>query len=292
MSLPTFLVIGAQKAGTTSLHAYLSSHSDIYMPSLKEPHFFVEGVGPPSDRDWYERLFDAGSGHRHRGEASPSYSMFPFFDGAPRRIAEMIPDARLIYLIRDPIERMRSAYIETLMSGNPIAHRYGGIERALLSNLTYFFPSLYMLQIEQYLRHFERDQILVVVSEQLRTDRQRTIDRVMRHLGLATGWSPPELAVEWNRRDDRSVMRPRFALAHQRLRDHGWYARSLGVLRHSPVGSRTLRPDEESMPTELRRRLATILRPDLERLQEFLGAGFDAWGLLDADRPLTPRGAD
>src|SRR5581483_2636709 len=104
--LPTFFIIGATRAGTTSLAQYLASHPEVHMSPYKEPHFFVEpGDGLPSVADRigtlpaYERLFVTDL--PVRGEASTSYSHFPARRGVPERIHAMVPAARILYLVRD-----------------------------------------------------------------------------------------------------------------------------------------------------------------------------------------------
>ena len=109
MALPTFIIIGAAKAGTTSLHYYLDLHPEVQMSAVKETNFFA---GPPNGRDYelgqvesleaYEELFDAAV--PVRGEASPNYANDPIRAGAAKRIKGLIPEAKIIYLVRDPVE--------------------------------------------------------------------------------------------------------------------------------------------------------------------------------------------
>src|SRR5664279_2321988 len=118
MARPTFLIIGGMKCGTTSLHHYLSEHPEIQkLPRMKETNFFSgppEGIPyPPGSRriahlEEYERLFD--DAYEVRGEASPCYTLYPRRKGAPERIKALIPDAKLIYLVRDPVARAVSQY--------------------------------------------------------------------------------------------------------------------------------------------------------------------------------------
>src|SRR5262245_27376624 len=115
MALPTFFIIGAPKAGTTSLHHYLDGHPRIQMSSVKEPRFFsvpASGIPEPPDtvncRDEYEKLFDPAVAVR--GESSTDYATHPRHQGAPERIRELVPDARFVYMVRDPVERSVSHY--------------------------------------------------------------------------------------------------------------------------------------------------------------------------------------
>ena len=109
--MPNLFIIGAAKCGTTSLHCYLDLHPEISMSRIKEPRFFACPEGPReeraiTDRNRYLALFEAGK--KIRGEASPAYSQHPAVSGVPGRIAMESPDAKFIYLVRDPIERIES----------------------------------------------------------------------------------------------------------------------------------------------------------------------------------------
>ena len=119
--LPDFLVIGAFKAGTTSLHHYLDKHPRIFMTRLKEPNFFAHtksdpnhdnrNIFPVTDLAQYERLFADARADQLKGEASPGY--LPSKQ-APRKIKEQIPDIRLLATLRDPVDRAYSHYLMEL----------------------------------------------------------------------------------------------------------------------------------------------------------------------------------
>src|SRR5258708_4333366 len=119
MALPTFFIIGAGKAGTSSLHHYLDQHPEIQMSSNKEPHFFAGpengfpyAMGRVSGLKEYERLFDPA--FSVRGESSPGYTSYPRRQGVPERIRELVPDAKFIYLARDPIARTVSHHLHRI----------------------------------------------------------------------------------------------------------------------------------------------------------------------------------
>jgi hypothetical protein len=101
--LPNLIVIGAMKAGTTSLHAYLSLHPEIFMSANKEPRFFTEEWNWHKGLEWYEAQFPERV--TIRGESTPDYTKLPEIRNVPERIHSLIPDVRLIYLVRDPIDR-------------------------------------------------------------------------------------------------------------------------------------------------------------------------------------------
>lgn len=178
--LPNFLIIGAMKAGTTSLYYYLRGHPRVFMSDEKEIHFFNRDRNWEQGATWYERFFEGVGDVDAVGEASPGYSMYPHRRGVPERIASLMPNVRLIYVIRDPIDRMRSHYAHRQASGSVVLP----IDEELLENPLYLDMSRYALQIEQYLDHFGRDQLLVVVSEDLRSDRAATMATVFTFLGV------------------------------------------------------------------------------------------------------------
>src|SRR5215210_7255111 len=108
--LPDFLVIGAMKAGTTTLYNHLRGHPDIFMTSYKEPEFFVAEKTWGRGTAWYQRLFADAPDAARLGEASTSYSKCTEFTGVPERIHSLIPDVQLLYVLRHPIARIESMY--------------------------------------------------------------------------------------------------------------------------------------------------------------------------------------
>ena len=108
--LPTFLIIGAMRAGTTTLWGHLRSHPDVFMPEPKELSFFTKEFNWHQGRDWYSRFFEQAGNAVAVGEASVHYSDASFFPGVAKRIARVVPTVRLVYLMRDPVERTVSDY--------------------------------------------------------------------------------------------------------------------------------------------------------------------------------------
>jgi hypothetical protein len=133
-ALPTFIVIGAMKAGTTSLYHYLRHHEQVFMPKVKELDFFVEEMNWPRGIHWYTQQFaGAAAGVLASGEASTSYSKYPQHAGVPERMAATVPDVKLLYVVRDPIARIRSHYRHRVLVG---AEREG-LETAVLRDPRY-----------------------------------------------------------------------------------------------------------------------------------------------------------
>jgi hypothetical protein len=279
--LPNFLIIGAMKGGTTSLWHYLRSHPQVFMPQRKEPHFFSDAGVWSRGLEWYEGQFsEAPQTAVAVGEASTSYSKYPERPGVPARIASVIPDIRLIYVIRQPIERMRSQYLHHVAMGR----EQDPVEKALLSKPTYVNNSRYAMQIACYLEHFPRDQLLILTSEELRGDRVPALRRVYQFLEIDEGWVPPTIDQEFYRTGERRKIRPtalkirRLPGVHSigRFVPPAWKDRSR---KNGRLVTKVLNADEATISEELRKHLEGVLREDIGQLRQLLGPGFDAWGL-------------
>jgi hypothetical protein len=159
MTLPNFAVIGAMKAGTVSLGHYLDEHPNVFLGRggrFNEPNYFMAEQNWPRGRDWYESLFDGAGGAAAIGECSPSYTWAHVYHGVPERMAEVVPQARLVYVVRDPIARMQSMYMHQVSAGRERRRA----EVALLDD-RYLGPSRYGFQLAAFLDHFDRSQVLV-----------------------------------------------------------------------------------------------------------------------------------
>jgi hypothetical protein len=198
--LPDFLILGAQKAGTTALYAYLSRHPSIAGPSWKEVSFFdrhwARGVA------WYRGNFPNLARTRGKlvGEASPSYLFHPL---GPERVREVVPEARLVALVRNPVDRALSHYHhEVALGREPLSfedaldaeeERLRGEVERLVADPSYFSKEWwshtykargrYAEQLERWLAVFPRQQLLVVPSEDLSDDPSGTHARVLEFLG-------------------------------------------------------------------------------------------------------------
>jgi hypothetical protein len=218
--LPDFLVIGAQKAGTTSLYAYLSTHPDILPAAHKEIHYFDLNYG--EGERWYRAMFPTrrriatvgrdGSRRVVTGEASPYYLFHPL---AAARAAQTLPDARLIVLLRDPVQRAWSHYRHEVRAGrerlgfaDALAAepaRLAGAEAALRAGLanaatvahrtsSYIARGRYAQQLRRWLEHYPRESLLVVQAEDLFEAPVREFGRVVAHLGVV-GMAQPRFEV-------------------------------------------------------------------------------------------------
>jgi hypothetical protein len=198
--------------------------------------------------------------------------MFPHYYGAAERIARTHPEVRLIYIVRDPVERMRSAYGHAVALG--VETR--SMSEALAHDLRYFSHSLYATQLDQYLPWFPREQILVLSQEALRRDPHTVLRRVHEFIGVdpVPLESPLEdLNVGSVKRAPRSAWRRfgGFAIRHDLVDVVPKRLARMNEERHRLL-TRRLRPEELTMPDGLRERLNDLFRPDLERLASLADA--------------------
>jgi hypothetical protein len=266
--LPSFLLIGAMKSGTTTLYWYLREHPDVFMASPKEPNFFNDhwhrGVG------WYERLFAGAGATRARGEASVRYASYPDGPECPSRIASVIPDVRLLYVVRDPIARMRSHYLHEVAA----LRERRPVEQALRENHIYLDLSLYATQLERYLDHFPREQLLVVRAEDLFRDPSLVLPRVYGFIGVDPSFEPRSPG----RRDNETGQR--FQLPVVVRRGIGLAVRA-DVYRHVPQWAkevvRTLTRQRSRtapdvwVPKDLAAELQAVLADEMRRLDAIAG---------------------
>lgn len=218
--LPDFLVIGTAKGGTTALYRYLRLHPEVAMAREKELDFFLDpGVLPPDPRgfarggwhlglDWYRRWFQTD---KVCGEASPNYTLGTHAEQVAGRIAAVAPGARLIYLVRHPLERMRSYF--RMVQRRPRAVRLSWPE--YLETSAAVATSCYGRVLEAYLRHFPRDRVLVLESAALDSRRRESLAAVFRFLGVDDRfWSS-----QFERKVYISRRRPWVSPLGERMRD-------------------------------------------------------------------------
>ncbi len=197
--LPNLIIIGAMKCGTTALHRYLGLHPDVAMSEPKELNFFC-GPERPLGREDERSEWLAGNWHRGvrwyaaqfrsapvRGEASPGYTS-PSFPNAAERMARVVPGARLVYAVRDPIGRAVSQYFHHRAEGT----ERRPIEEALLDPASqYLERSRYHARLELYLSRFPRNRIFICAQEDLLTKRRGTLRELYSFVGVDDSfWSP------------------------------------------------------------------------------------------------------
>ena len=222
MTLPNFLIVGAPKCGTTALHAYLAQHPDVFMSDPKEPHYFGTDLEfryrrRPSDEQY--RSYFAGAGDRRRiGEASVWY----LYSGcAADEIAEAVPEARIIVMLRDPVEMIPSLHSQFVYNG----HEDLGLAEALAaeearaagrripphanfpSGLLYRRVAAYAPQLARYLERFGRERVHVIVYDDFKADTAAAYRETLTFLGVDPDHRPELAVVNASKRSRSMVLR-------------------------------------------------------------------------------------
>ena len=169
------------KSGTTSLYHYLNSHPEICMSAIKEPNYYLGGDEYKKGLSWYSSLFK-NSNAKVFGEASTNYSKKHRWAGVPQRIYKDIPNAKMIYLVRDPIERIVSHYIHNVAQGR----EKKSFKDAVVPDSIYIQTSMYFFQIEEWLKYFVLDKILFLESYDLQSQTENELYKVFKFLGVST----------------------------------------------------------------------------------------------------------
>ena len=205
--LPDFVIIGAQKCGTTSLYHFVVKHPDITPAFQKEIHYF--SIWYKFGEQWYHSNFPTNLSRRRHykktgqkllsGEASPTYIFYPT---VPDRMKKILPDAKLIVILRNPIDRAYSNYQHTLSQNHePLSfekaieleeERCAGDREQMIKDPSflpkrfrrhsYLARGIYADQLERWFKHYDRKQFLILATEDLRKNPQRTLDQVFNFL--------------------------------------------------------------------------------------------------------------
>jgi hypothetical protein len=294
VTLPNFLIIGAQKAGTTSLYYYLKRHPEIFMSTVKEPQFFASdfvlantagpgdsGATTVASRDEYEALFAGSEEATARGEASTIYL---YADEAPRRIKETIPDVKLIVLLRNPVERAYSNFLHLVRDGRETVTDFGAAlaqeddrrAKGWSANWRYCDKGFYGAQIERYLEVFDREQIAFFLYEDFDADPQPIVSEIYRFLGVDEEFSQ-DLSLRLNVAGvPKSKGVQRFVKRGERMK---WLIDPLvpDWLRRRLLKAQTRNLSRPELAPEVRAQLLAAYRRDFERVQELTGLDVSRW---------------
>jgi len=273
--LPTVIVVGVQKCGTTSLHHYLRRHPQVAMSRQKELDFFIEARNWPRGVEWYARHFDPSA--RARGESSPNYTALRRYPGVAERMRRVVPDVRVVFMVRDPIERLISHWVHNYAHGSE--HRP---LHAVLDDDLYLERSRYAMQLRPYLDAFPRGSILILETGELRRRRRDVMRRVFAFIGV----DPAFWSERYQRELHRSGPKRRKTALGLRIfesrlgawvdrRQEPWRAIA-GRLLYLPFSRRIPRP---RLGDDERRQLADRLRPDIDEFRTLTQLAFDRWSV-------------
>lgn len=287
MTVPNFLIIGAHKAGTSSLYRYLRQHPDVFLPSLKEPRFFSYDPGEvdvePSPYGWgprdhpirtwgaYLDLYSAVATEQAIGEASPCYLNHP---RCPRRIRQALPGVRLIASLRDPVDRAYSGYLMAVRDAGETRSFADIIGKNLQrtpwhENLVYYEPC------RRYLECFPREGLKFVRAEDLKARPWEVLRDIFAFLGVDPAFEP-DTSTQHNKGGV-----PRSRSLHRVLNNR--YVRRLRPHVPAPVRGalKALKQENLCAPPSLdpamRARLIGLFRDDILRLQDLLDMDLSDW---------------
>jgi len=189
MRLPDFIIIGAAKSGTTTLYQYLCRHPQIFMSTPKEVDFFASNndVNYAKGLNWYASLFVEAGTQQICGEATPKYTYWPHFPDAAIRIAQVLPQVKLIYIMRHPVERAYSHYVQFIKNHQNKQHNFKvpeTFEKSIEKNTYILNISDYMKQIEQYLQFFPRESFLFLFLDDLIQNPAEVMRKVCGFVGI------------------------------------------------------------------------------------------------------------
>jgi hypothetical protein len=247
--LPNFLLIGAMKSGTTSLDRFLRQHPEIFLPTVKELHFFTYEDRWRCGLESYEACFDEHQCEPLIGEASTSYTKNQRPQLVADRIAHTLPDAQLIYIVRNPVDRMFSHYKHLL--GNGIGKSFV----ACIQEEDLVDVSCYYEKLTFFLKHYPEDRILVLFFDDLIERPREVVAKTFAFLGVDASFVPRQLDLAHNTSDKK------FARLENEHR----------------VEIQSLLSERGTLTPEVRKQVINRLQSDLRNLSRYTGRRLHEW---------------
>jgi hypothetical protein len=278
--LPNLIIIGGLKCGTTSIHHYLGLHPEIQMSKPKELNFFAQELNWDLGLDWYASRFD--SRFKVRGESSPHYTNLPRFEGVPERIHEHCPDAKLIYMVRDPIKRILSHWVHATGAGYETRELVPTLSEP---DSSYVQRSMYWMQLQPYLERFDRAQIEIITQEELQGEREETMRKAFRFAGVDESFTSEQFDREWEKSSAKQggkyqLMEKLVKLPGLRSFDRNFdrLPESMRWLVEKVVHDPEKPPaPKPKLPDDLFETIRGRFGADVASLQEFAGREFAGW---------------
>jgi Sulfotransferase domain len=266
--VPTFFTVGAAKSGTTSLHAYLAEHPDIAMTTTKEPSIFarddwVENL--PAYRGLFARAADV------RGESSTAYSGFPYGAEVPDRVQATVPDAKIIYLVRDPVERALAQYAQMLVDNEWVRPFDELVEDSEHPLNAVVWASRYATQLRRWTERFGPNNVLVLDSRSLNDDRAGAIRTVLTFLEVDAEFTSERWSQLHNQTAGRRKIRRSLS---------GWSIANRLASGRSPLHRLVTTRIDPPVPTDAQlARLKTLLAPEAAELRRMTGLPLVGWSV-------------
>ncbi|MDN5870837.1 MAG: sulfotransferase domain-containing protein [Nitrococcus sp.] len=275
---PNLIIIGAQKSGTTSLWDNLRQHPEIFMCQPKEPCFFAFDTLYSRGWDWYSSLFNPVTHETIAGEASTHYSMTQTWPKAPLRIAQHLPTAKIIYIVRDPLERLRSAWLQFISCNYPIPWSFS---KAIREYPPLLDGSMYWRTLSAYREHFDDSQILLLFFEDLKSDTHLLNTKCFRFLDVDDGFEVSDAENIRYRTAGRKMERP--IVSRIRRVPGSSFLRS--VLPHRVARNvrdnwaRVRLPEKPAWNPRIKQWAVDQIKEDAHDFLNYAGKPLDFWGL-------------
>jgi hypothetical protein len=278
--LPNLIIVGGLKCGTTSIHHYLGLHPEVQMSKPKELNFFARELNWDLGLDWYASRFD--DRFKVRGESSPHYTNLPRFGGCAERIREHCPDARLLYMVRDPIKRILSHWVHASGAG----YETGDLVSVLSQPETsYMNRSKYWMQLQPYLEHFEREQIEIIAQEELQSEREETMRKAFGFAGVDETFTSEQFDREWEKSSAKQGDKYQFMEKLIKLPGFRSFDRNFDRLPESMrwIVEKVVHDPEKppapkpKLPDDLFDTVRARFTTDVAALQQFAGREFAGW---------------
>lgn len=300
MTMPNFLIIGAGKSGTTSLYHYLKQHPQVYMSPVKEPKFFaVEGKeldfrgpndeismnrGSITDINAYQSLFHDVTNEKAIGEASPLYLYSP---EAPERIKHYIPGAKLIAILRDPVERAYSSFLQRVQKAQEpldgFAQALREEENRARDNWAPRWQSkrigFYYAHLKRYYEAFDAGQIRVYLYEDLKADPVGLAQDVFRFLEVDDSFTPDTSLRHNVSGIPRSRVLQALISRHNPIKSVLKPLLPEGVRHHISVSlqTRNIAGPPPPLDQDIRKELVDMYREDILKLEKLIGRDLSSW---------------
>ncbi len=297
-TLPDFFIVGAAKSGTTTLYRWLDQHPEVYMASFKEPHWFSrvkpnprQLVSSVTSEEEYRKLFKDRRGELAVGEASPSY----LWDSeAPYRIKEVVPEAKIIAILRHPVERAHSHYLMDVKEGNQnrpfveaLIQDYRAQAKGWGISHLYVELGFYAEQVRRYLEAFGGKQVRVYLYEDLREDPRGLLESLLDFLEVDPDYAG---SIQTDLRfNEYSIPRNRLAKSAVRSRRVRLWVSRMMPGEAKAWARRCLLFKKEAKPpieVEAKQFLMELYRTDILKLEGLLERDLGHWLRTDgAKRP-------
>jgi len=270
---PNVIVIGAMKSGTSSLFNYLDLHPEISMSKKKETDYFIKEKNFKKTVNWYRSFFELENGDIV-GEASPNYTKRHMFKGVPNRIYEFNPNAKLIYIVRDPYVRILSHYIHNYANGR----ESNNFEDSIKKNKNYILTSKYYYQLEPYLSKFNEESILLIVAEKMFQKTDLVLEKVFEFLGVEKSFVHPDFEKQHR---SKKTKRTRRSIYKRYIRRYERYLQKIFPVDIEPILPDFLTREQEFefpiLTNSTEEFLYNELCKDFKMLKNYIDLDYEDW---------------